>query len=51
MGEVTSEIVVVRERIAAADLAALVERFFGDLVKYVVDVRREVGAGSGEALP
>ncbi len=48
MGEVTPEIVVVRERIAAADLAALVERFFGDMVKYVVDVRREVGAIGGE---
>ena len=48
MGDATPDIVVVRERIAAADLAALVERFFGDMVKYVVDVRREVGAIGGE---
>jgi hypothetical protein len=48
MGELTPDIVVVRNRIAAADLASLVERFFGDMVKYVVDLRREVGAIGGE---
>ena len=46
--DATPDILVVRERIAAADLAALVERFFGDMVKYVVDLRREVGAVGGE---
>jgi hypothetical protein len=48
MGDATPDIVVVRDRIAAADLATLVERFFGDMVKYVVDVHREVGAIGGE---
>ncbi len=48
MREVTPDIVVVSERISPADLAALVDRFFADMVKFVVDVRRGVAAVGGE---
>ena len=44
----TPSIVVVRERIDAAVLRALVERFFEDMVKYVVDVERGVAGVGGE---
>jgi hypothetical protein len=43
------DIVLVASRpIAAEALRALVERFFEDMVKYVVDVEREVIAVGGE---
>lgn len=48
MSDATPDIVVVRERISRDDLATVVERFFGDMVKYVVDVRRGVAAVGGE---
>lgn len=48
MSEVTPDVLVVRERIPSADLAVLVGRFFGDMVKFVVDVRRGVAAVGGE---
>lgn len=48
MGEATPDILVIRERISSADLATLVGRFFGDMVKLVVDVRRGVAAVGGE---
>jgi hypothetical protein len=48
MSELTPDILVVRERISSADLAVLVGRFFGDMVKVVVDVRRGVAAVGGE---
>ena len=43
------EIVVLRkERIAPAELRRLVDLFFEDMVKYVVDVERGVAAVGGE---
>ena len=41
-------IVVVRERIDRRELARLVQAFFVDMVKYVVDVERGVAAVGGE---
>ncbi len=41
-------IVVVSERIAPEELARLVELFFEDMVKYVVDVDRGLAAVGGE---
>jgi hypothetical protein len=41
-------IVVVERRIERSELARLVGAFFGDMVKIVVDVRREVAAVGGE---
>ena len=38
MVEPVPDIVVAAERIALAQLAELVDRFFSDMVKYVVDV-------------
>ncbi|MBN2498766.1 MAG: hypothetical protein JXR96_29515 [Deltaproteobacteria bacterium] len=40
--------VICRERIADQELRRLVERFFGDMVKIVIDVRRRVLAAGGE---
>lgn len=48
MSDATPDIVVVRDRISSDDLGTLVQRFFGDMVKYVVDVRRGVAAVGGE---
>lgn len=48
MGDELPEILVLDRRIAPADLARLVHGFFGDMVKYVVDVRRQVIAIGGE---
>jgi hypothetical protein len=42
------DIVVLEGPIAPGELKRLVERFFGDMVKYVVDVRRDVIAAGGE---
>jgi len=41
-------ILILRNPIAKADLARLVKRWFGDMVKYVVDVERGVIAIGGE---
>lgn len=41
-------IVVVKSRIERTELARLVAAYFGDMVKLVVDVRREVVAVGGE---
>lgn len=41
-------ITVVRDAISVAELGALAESGFGDLVKAVVDVRREIMAVGGE---
>jgi hypothetical protein len=41
-------IVIVDRKIDPAELARLVERYFGDMVKYVVDVSRNVAAVGGE---
>jgi Protein of unknown function (DUF5674) len=43
-----SEIRIVARRIDPAELSRLVAAWFGDMVKYVVDVRREVAAVGGE---
>jgi hypothetical protein len=48
MAEDAPEVVVVEQRIDAAVLAGLVELFFGDMVKYVVDVERRVAAVGGQ---
>ncbi len=48
MGDLTPDILVVHDRIALADLATIVDRFFSDMVKVVIDVRREVAAVGGE---
>ncbi len=42
------EILVLEERIKKAALRSLVERYFGDMVKYVVDVRLKIAAIGGE---
>jgi hypothetical protein len=44
----TPDIVVLTDRIRTEDLRALVDRFFEDMVKYVVDVERGVAAVGGE---
>lgn len=48
VSEPVPDIIVVRERIPRDVLATLVERFFQDMVKYVVDVERGVAAVGGE---
>ncbi len=42
------EILVLEERIQTAALRSLVEQYFGDMVKYVVDVRLKMAAIGGE---
>lgn len=44
-------IVILRERITATELVRLVELYFKDMVKYVVDVQRQVIAIGGELHP
>lgn len=44
----TPAIVIVREPIDRGVLQELVERFFEDMVKYVVDVEQEIAAVGGE---
>jgi hypothetical protein len=41
-------IILVASRMERRELARLVSRYFGDMVKYVVDVRRRVAAVGGE---
>lgn len=48
MTDHTPDIVILNDRIAADDLQALVERFFEDMVKFVVDVERGVAAVGGD---
>jgi hypothetical protein len=43
-----NDIVIVEQRIEPSELARLVHLFFGDMVKYVVDVERRVAAVGGE---
>lgn len=38
MSDPTPDIILLTERIAASDLRVLVDGFFEDMVKYVVDV-------------
>ena len=42
------DILLVTGRISAADLRSLVERFFHDMVKFVVDINRGIAAVGGE---
>jgi hypothetical protein len=48
MAESPPEIVIVEERLAPAELARLVHLFFGDMVKYVIDVERRIAAVGGQ---
>ena len=41
-------IVIIERRIEPAELRRLVELYFGDMVKFVVDVQRRVAAVGGE---
>jgi hypothetical protein len=43
-----NDIVIIDQRIESSELARLVRLFFGDMVKYVVDVERRVAAVGGE---
>jgi hypothetical protein len=46
--EESPEIVVLDRRIESLDLARLVRLFFGDMVKYVVDLERRIAAVGGD---
>ncbi len=46
--EESPDIVIVDRRIDSFDLARLVRLFFGDMVKYVVDLERRVAAVGGD---
>ena len=48
MTDSTPDIVLVTERIDSETLRTLLDRFFEDMVKYVVDVERGVAAVGGE---
>lgn len=48
MSESTPDVVLISEAITRRQLADLVERFFTDMVKYVVDLERGVVAVGGE---
>jgi hypothetical protein len=41
-------IVILEDKIADEELQRLVSAFFGDMVKYVVDIRRKIAAVGGE---
>jgi len=48
MNQAAPGIVVVERRIDPAELRRLVDLYFGDMVKFVVDVRRRLAAVGGE---
>lgn len=48
MSENLPEILVLDQRIESAELARLVSLFFGDMVKYVVDIEQRRAAVGGE---
>ncbi len=48
MAKPIPDVILVGERIGPRPLAELVHRFFGDMVKFVVDVEREIAAVGGE---
>lgn len=48
MADHTPDIIILTDRIATDDLRTLVDRFFEDMVKFVVDVERDVAAVGGE---
>jgi len=41
------DIVIVRERLSSEELTRLVQRQFGDMVKFVVDLERKIAAVGG----
>jgi len=48
MSESVPDIVIVERRIEPSELARLVGLFFGDMVKYVVDIERRIAAVGGQ---
>ncbi len=48
MAETEPDIVIAAERLEPSEVARLVQLFFGDMVKYVVDVERRVAAVGGQ---
>jgi hypothetical protein len=48
MSQEASGIVIIERRIEPAELRRLVDLYFGDMVKFVVDARRRVAAVGGE---
>jgi hypothetical protein len=42
------DILILNEKITRAELRRLVQRYFGDMVKYVVDTRLRIAAVGGE---
>jgi hypothetical protein len=48
MDEKESEIIILDHKIEPSELNRLVRLFFGDMVKYVVDIERRVAAVGGE---
>jgi len=48
MAEEAPGIVIVERRLEPSELARLVDLFFGDMVKYVVDVERRIAAVGGQ---
>ena len=51
MSSEAAGIVILREPITQAELSRLVKLYFDDMVKYVVDLRRQVIAIGGELHP
>lgn len=48
MAESSPDIVIVERRLEPSELARLVHLYFGDMIKYVVDVERRVAAVGGQ---
>ncbi|HVT16731.1 MAG TPA: DUF5674 family protein [Thermoanaerobaculia bacterium] len=48
MAESSPDIVIVERRLELSELARLVHLFFGDMVKYVIDVERRIAALGGQ---
>jgi len=48
MQQPPNDILLITTRVSPSDLVQLVERFFGDMVKYVVDIEREIIAIGGQ---
>ena len=50
MAESTRDIVIATEGLEPSELARLVQLYFGDMVKYVVDVERRIAAVGGQLI-
>lgn len=48
MSETAPDVLLLDHRIEPSELARLVNLFFGDMVKYVVDIERGVAAAGGQ---